>query len=536
MPIQDARRLSAAEIQADIAIVGAGAAGIALAREFANQSTRIAVLESGDFDHRHRTQFLYRGENVGRTNISTAFSRFRRFGGSTTRWGGQCRPLDPIDFEARPDMPLSGWPIDYGHLDPYYRRAQNVCKLGRYDYDSRNWHDVGGGPLPVDSDLLQTRVYQFSHSTDFGLAYRAELDNAENIDVYLNANLVDILTDDGAARVTSLRAATLGGCEFEVRARHYVLASGGIENARLLLASTSARKDGLGNDHDQVGRYFMDHPYMFPGYYQPAEAQFNHNFYVIEGYEKTGSEQKTHAAFTLSERILREEGLNGCSVYLLRRPRYKAVAAYSSAGGRGLYHLLEILRHRDLPDGRIRQSLKLAGGDFGNVCRIVGDSIKGAISPDNVMALRVALETTPCRESRVTLGQREDHFGMPRVEVDWRINESDQRGYERLLQVMRSEFPRLGLGRLVEHGEYDNDGWSRSMIGGKHHMGTTRMAENPHDGVVDPECQVHGIDNLHIAGSSVFPTGGYANPTLTIVALALRLADRLKVRLNDLPV
>ena len=122
---------------------------------------------------------------------------------------------------------------------------------------------------------------------------------------------------------------------------------------------------------------------------------------------------------------------------------------------------------------------------------------------------------------------------MPRVEVDWRINDTDQRGYERLLQVMRSEFPRLGLGGLVEHGEYDDDGWSRSLIGGKHHMGTTRMADNPHAGVVDPECQVHGIDNLHIAGSSVFPTGGYANSTLTIVALALRLADRLKARLGD---
>ena len=533
MSIQDARRLSSAAIQADVAIVGAGAAGIALAREFANQSIRVALIESGDFSHRHRTQFLYRGENVGRTNISTSFSRLRRFGGSTTRWGGQCRPLDPIDFEARPDGPSSGWPIHHADLEPYYRRAQGVCKLGRYDYDPRNWHDVGGGPLPVNSDLLQTRVYQFSHPTDFGVAYRAELEGADNIDIYLNANLVDILTAEGGDSVSGLRVATLGGREFEVRAKHYVLAGGGIENARLLLASTAARKNGLGNDHDLVGRYFMDHPYLFPGYYQPAKTQFNKNFYVIESYAKTGSEQKMHAAFSLSERVLRDEGLNGCSVYLLRRPRYKAVAAYSSAGGRGLNHLVEILRHRELPDGRIWQSFNMVGRDFGNVCRVLRDGIKGAFLADNVLALRVALETTPCRDSRVTLGSRKDRFGMPRVEVDWRINDTDQRGYESLLQAMRSEFPRLGLGSLVEHGEYDDDGWSRSLIGGKHHMGTTRMAENPRDGVVDPECQVHGIDNLHIAGSSVFPTGGYANPTLTIVALALRLADRLKTRLGD---
>ncbi len=122
---------------------------------------------------------------------------------------------------------------------------------------------------------------------------------------------------------------------------------------------------------------------------------------------------------------------------------------------------------------------------------------------------------------------------MPRVRVDWRINETDKRGYKRLLQIMRNEFVRLGLGRLVKHEQYDEDGWPSSMIGGMHHMGTTRMAANLRDGVVDPECQVHGIDNLHIAGSSVFPTGGYANPTLTIVALAIRLADRLKARLGD---
>jgi choline dehydrogenase-like flavoprotein len=534
MPYQDATRLHAAEIQADVAIVGAGAAGIALALEFANHSARVVLLESGDFSHRHRTQFLYLGENIGRNNISTAFSRFRRFGGSTTRWGGQCRPLDPIDFEARPGMPLSGWPFDYFHLEPYYRRAQRVCNLGRYDYDdAQNWRAAEGGPLPLDSDLLQTRVYQFSHPTDFGAVYRAQLETADNIDVYLNANLVEILSEHGAAQVTGLRLATLAGRTFEVRAKHYVLACGGIENARLLLVSNGARSSGFGNEHDLVGRYFMDHAYTFPGYYEPAKAQFNRSFYVIEGYEQTGNNQKMVAAFSLSERVLREEGLNGCSVYLLRRPRYKTTAAYSSAGGRGLNHLIEILQHCELPDGRLQQSLKQIVGDFGNVCRSARDRIKGVLIRDKVLALRVALETTPCRESRVTLGPRKDRFGMPRVRVDWRINETDKRGYERLLQIMRNEFARLGLGRLVEHEQHDEDGWPSSVIGGKHHMGTTRMAANLRDGVVDPECQVHGIDNLHIAGSSVFPTGGYANPTLTIVALAIRLADRLKARLAD---
>jgi choline dehydrogenase-like flavoprotein len=239
-----------------------------------------------------------------------------------------------------------------------------------------------------------------------------------------------------------------------------------------------------------------------------------------------------HAAFSLSDRVIREEGLNGSSVYLLRRPRYKATAAYWSAGGRSLNHLIEILQHREHPDGRLRQDLKSIATDFTSVCRTGWDRIRGCFGKDHVLALRFALEATPCRESRVTLGRRKDRFGMPRVNVHWRLNDADKRGYERLLEVMRNEFPRLGLGRLVEHKQYDKDGWPSGMMGGKHHMGTTRMHKDPRKGVVDADCRVHGMSNLHIAGSSVFPTGGYANPTLTLVALAMRLADRLKARLN----
>ena len=533
MSIRDAGELQTATTQADVAIVGAGAAGIALALEFAYSAARVVVLESGDFRFRHRTQRLYLGENIGRVSISTSFSRFRRFGGSTTRWGGQCRPLDPIDFEARPDLSLSGWPFDCRHLDPYYRRAQSVCNLGRYDYDAENWRAAEGGPLPLDSELLQTRVYQFSYPSDLGAAHRARLETADNIDVYRNANLTEILTEQGGAQVSALRLATQTGRTFDLKAKHYVLACGGIENARLLLASNGSRRNGIGNADDLVGRYFMDHAYTFPGLYEPSQARFDRNFYVIEGYEQTGKNQKMHAAISLSERVLREEGLNGCSAYLLRRPRYKVTAAYGSAGGRALNHLVEILQHRELPDGRLGQSLKQVAGDFGNVFRCARDRIRGILVRDNVLALRAAIETTPCRDSRVTLGLGKDRFGMPRVRVDWRVNDTDKRGYERLLEVLRSEFVRLGLGRLVSHEQYDEDGWPIFLISGKHHMGTTRMAASARDGVVDPECKVHGIDNLHIASSSVFPTGGYANPTLTIVALAIRLADRLKVRLAE---
>jgi choline dehydrogenase-like flavoprotein len=528
----DARRLRGTAIEADVAIVGAGAAGIALAMEFASGPARVALIEAGDLEHRHATQFLYLGENVGRRNYSTVFSRFRRFGGSTTRWGGQCRPFDPIDFEVRDGFDSTGWPFSFTHLEPYYRRAQQVCMLGRFDYDPAGWLDRFGGALRVSGELLQTRIYQFSHPTDFGLAYRERLRAAGNVDVYLNANLVEVLTDPDASRVTGLSLATLNRGRVTVRARHYVLACGGIENARLLLVSRGARPQGLGNDHDLVGRYFMDHPYFFPGYFEPAHKELDRSLYVIEGYEQVGSTQKVHAAISLSDRVLRQERLNGASLYLLRRPRYKAVAPYVSKGGHAFNHLLEALQHRDHPDGRLGQDLRDLATDVAGAGRTAWDRLGGILRRDPVLALRVVIETTPCRESRVTLGERRDRLGMPRVRVDWRVNEHDKRGYEHLMAVLRSELPRLGLGRLVEHGLYGDDGWPRSMLGGKHHIGTTRMHKDPALGVVDADCKVHGLDNLYVAGSSVFPTSGYANPTLTIVALAVRLADLLKERLN----
>jgi choline dehydrogenase-like flavoprotein len=160
----------------------------------------------------------------------------------------------------------------------------------------------------------------------------------------------------------------------------------------------------------------------------------------------------------------------------------------------------------------------------------LGRWAKELVRPRRVTALRAVIEATPNRESRVQLGGRTDYFGMPRVEVDWRLNASDQRGLQRLLSVMREEFARKGLGEIVLDPSIDGDGWHTSMTGGKHHMGTTRMHADPRRGVVDADCRVHGMANLYVAGSSVFPTGGFANPTLTIVALALRLADHLRTR------
>ena len=529
MGFVDTRQLDhGTAVEADLCIVGAGAAGIALAREFIGSRRRVVLVESGDLVFRQRTQRLYAGENRGVDNHPTTQSRFRMFGGSTTRWAGQCRPLRPLDFERRAAIPHSGWPFGFEALAPYYRRAQPVCNLPSCDYDPEFWSRREKNPLSRPSDPLDSLVFQFSDPKDFGRIYRDELAAAPNIEVYLNANVIRIESDAAGREVTGLQAATFNGKRIGFGARAFVLACGGIENPRLLLASRDADPAGLGNRFDLVGRFFMDHPYFLNGYYEPADPKLARNFYTIEDYDRVGREQKINAAFCLKESVLRETGLNGAALYFVRRPRYKTLPAYFSPAGRSFIHMVNVAGRKVEPDRRFGRHLSNIARGLDVVALNLGRQALESLRPRPLLGLRTILEATPNPDSRVTLTPQRDPFGLPRVAVDWRLNRSDLEGFRRLMSALREAFARLGLGRLVEDEAVDAAGWPQSMSGGKHHMGTTRMHDDPKKGVVDAACRVHGMGNLYVAGSSLFPTGGSVNPTLTIVALAIRLADRLK--------
>lgn len=520
-------------VATDICIIGAGAAGITLAREFAGQTTRVILLESGGLVFRHRPQFLYIGENRGIDNYPTTHSRFRMFGGSTTRWGGQCRPLTRLDFESRVGIPYSGWPFGFDHLEPYYRRAQKVCNLGPCNYDPDFWLDGDDHCLSATSHLLESTIYQFSHPSDFGHFYYDDFETARNVDVYLNANVTEISTTSDATQVTGVSAASFNKRRVSFTARHFILACGGIENPRLLLACDKVAPRGLGNDHDIVGRFFMDHPYFLTGYYDPADRAFDRNRYTIEDYKKVGTQQKYHAAFTIKETLLREKGLNGAALYFVRRPHYKTLSEYYTPAGKSFTHLVDIVRHNSVPNRKLGTHILNVLRRLDTIAINLGRQAAELVRPKMLLALRAVMESTPNPDSRVTLTAKRDHFGMRRVRVDWRLNSSDKDGLDCLLLTMSKEFERLNLGRLIQDRSFDNRNWPISMTGGKHHMGTTRMHVNPKLGVVNPDCRLNSVTNLYVAGSSVFPTGGYANPTLTIVALAIRLADHLKIQLRS---
>ena len=533
MSVADAGKLPKdARIEADVCIVGAGAAGIAIARALRGSGLQVALLESGGLGFEHRTQFLYLGELAGQEAFSTVYSRFRQFGGSTTRWGGQCRPFDAADFERRDGVPWSGWPFGLEELVPWYRAASAVCNLSHAEFSPEQWASPPDPMLPLVSEHVRSIIFQFGHPRDFGAHYRSELFGADDVAVWLHANVVELQTDASGSHVQSALVRSLNGRSAVVTARTFILACGGIENARLLLASNAEQPGGLGNRHDLVGRFFMDHPYCVAGHFEPRQEAFDRTLYAIEDYERTGSDQKANAAFALHEHILRDERLNNCSLYFVRRAAYKTDPPYFSRGGRSLAQLVDVLRHREVPDRHFpRHLLNIAVG-AGDVGRVLLAQARQRLRPVPRLALRAVVEATPNRDSRVTLTERRDALGMRRVRVDWRVNPTDRRGLARLLECVGSEVERLALGRLALHPGDLQERWPESTSGGKHHMGTTRMHEDPREGVVDPDCRVHGLPNLYIAGSSVFPTGGAVNPTLTLVALALRLADHVRAELS----
>jgi choline dehydrogenase-like flavoprotein len=515
--IVDARELpTGTVVEADLCIIGAGAAGITLARELANSRFRVALVESGGMEFESETQSLYEGEDIGRPYLDLTTCRLRFFGGTTNHWGGWCLPLDPPDFEARDGLPYRGWPFDKAHLDPFYRRAHQVCQLGPYDYTPTSFgitSDKTAAPF-TGPDFI-SRIFQISRIM-FNV-YRPELEKTANVTVYLHANAVNLATGEEGRSVRTLQIATLAGARLEMRARFYVLGAGGIENARLLLVSADGK--GIGNTHDLVGRFFMVHLQFVGGEIALRDPYVNLDF--ASGFDNA----KPWPFFSyigLSDDAMRRRQLPNVRMMgdYKFAPVSQAVEALKrlTGGGAGksplMPDVLRVLRNVEgLTELAVHKALYHSG------------------VPVETLILNCNAEQMPNPESRITLADERDALGMRRVAVDWKLTGEDKAKVNEIYRLLGAEVGRTGFGRLRYLLAEDNDTWPDDLRGNEHHMGTTRMHDDPASGVVDRNCRVHGVDNLYLAGSSVFPTSGATNPTLTIVALALRLADHLKERL-----
>ena len=504
-------------IESDVCIVGAGAAGIAIARDLRALPLRVTLLESGWLSPDEATQSLYAGEVKERSYfpLGSGRTRTRYFGGSTNEWTGECRPLDAQDFEQRDWVSDSGWPFDFAHLLPFYEKAQSLCQLGPFAYTVADWHERGVRPIAFQSESVCTYAFHYSPPTRFGEVYREEIAHATNVVTYLGANVVDLETPTPPARVTAVRVACLSGNRFRVAARVFILAAGGIENARLLLVANKVQSAGLGNTYDLVGRYFMEHVYLDRAATVRARQGSISDFYTF-GRQSEG-------------RCVR--GILGLNPDLRRRERltnYCAVLDEES--------LREAFAHCRSFTGTFRQG-RIPTEALGHLRNIMGHigvvatarlKIDGGRRLARFYLVKNVMEQAPNPESRVVLGHDRDSLGCPRVILRWQLSAIDKHTAHRAHEILGEELRRAGIGRLQSSLGREDDPWPSGLRGARHHMGTTRMHSDPRRGVVNPDGRVHGIANLYVAGSSVFPTSGAANPTLTILALSLRLAEHVK--------
>ena len=522
--LRDARSLHSGDhLETDVCIVGAGAAGITLALELIDRPLRVAVLEGGGLHRDEASQELYRGTTTGRAYYELDDCRLRCLGGSTNFWGGWCRPLDAADFEERDWIPHSGWPFPKSTLDPYYARAQAVCGLGAYDYEPGRWRNGDCSTLvPPSSPALEDTVIQVG-PVRFGEAYRTALERARNVLVLLHANAVELDAAPSRRSIARVRAATIQGNRFDVRARCFILAAGGIENPRLLLASRRSWSCGLGNEHGLVGRFFTEHLHVAASELRPTGGSLG--FY---GFRQKGS-TTVRGAVGLTPRVRCEQRLLGCALTLHNAddPHDVLRPAALLGGYESLGLLARALRRRERPSqvwrhlGRAAWGLNESAGLIYR--RFVKPPLRRAI-------LACRAEQVPNPENRVTLDDQTDLFGMPRARLHWQLSGEDAESFRRARRIWTREI----AGATCSVSTFpDDESRPECMVAGAHHMGTTRMHRDPRQGVVDPDGRVHGFGNLFIAGSSAFPTGGWVPPTLTIVALALRLADHVKTRMGD---
>lgn len=519
------------ELQADVCIVGAGAAGITLARALSGGSLDIVLLESGGAEMVAATQALAEGDLAdGRFVNGFAHDqvigldavRLRLLGGTTNHWAGYCRPLRPVDYERRPHLAVSGWPFGPDELDPWYAQAQEVVRLGPYEYDWRWWRDNRGFPEPVlDDGVVEAAMYQSKYPFSFGEQYRSELEAAVDVRLVLWANAVDLPLVAGGRAVDRVEAAVLDGPRFSVRARVVVLAMGGIENPRLLLSSVADRPAGLGNDNDLVGRHFADHLLVPVGFGVLARPLADFAGYGGIRYPRPGEveEHGVRSILLLADQVLRDRSLQGIELQLM-------------AGA--------------FADGLPRQD---EGAGVTEAAALVQRVEQG---PQSLVYFQAEIEPVLDPENRVVLGSATDPLGLRRAEVRWRPRPADIESLEVGLALIAQQIGASGLGRLqLTPGgiQYDPDATgataadryqvhldrdARSLVPdsavGFHHMGATRMATSPREGVVDADLRVHSVENLFVAGSSSFASPGANTPTLTIVALALRLAAHLQDR------
>lgn len=515
-------------LDADICIIGGGVAGLTIAREFIGTSHKVVVLEGGGRKDEVRSQRLYRADVIGMPHDGIHNGRFRVYGGSSTRWGAQFMTLTRRDFEQRDHVPHSGWPITQDDLSGYYDRALDIFDVNKLSFEEDLLQTLKLQPIPFNKEHFYYRFSKWAAFRRRNLAKTlgSEFAHSKNIDVYVHANVTEILPSQNGTQVNRIEVRSYSGKARVVNARAYIVCAGAIETARLLLSSRSVMPNGVGNENDLVGRYFQDHISVRVGQLQPADrrafaATFDPFF---KGATMHSPKLVMHEAAQQSLRCLNVMG--------------HIVFGFTEESG--LYELRRMLRAMQAKENPLPSPMgawRILRYSHDIVRMVLGQTFaRRRLSPKFAKCyLEVECEQAPNPDSRVMLSNEVDDIGMPKVILDWRLTRQEKHSVEQYFQLFRASWESAGHG-TAEWNEAlfsDEDAWMDACRDTYHHAGTTRMSGDPSTGVVDTNLRVHGMNNLYIASCSVFPTSGCANPTFTMMALCLRLTDHIKASLSS---
>ena len=563
--------------ETDLVIVGGGPAGLTVAREFLGTTVRVLVVESGllvetpehaalaavesigepltELQKQKRIAFHGASSPLWSQDLQPYGVRCRALGGSSHAWAGKSAAFDPIDFVNRSWVRFSGWPMKREALEPYLDRAAGVLNLGPNCYDDKLWDLIGIKAPEPSFDVAGLRSFFWQFARDridqldimrFGREF-ASL-KAENVRVLLNATARQIkLKPDGSSFV-GLDIATVDGIPSEIRASVAVIAASGVENPRLLLASNAVHSNGIGNSHDLVGRFLMDHAGSRVARFEPPAVEPIMRRFGFYGLRHGGRTHMYMHGLAVSPEVQEREQLLNSAVYFMpeRAPddpwdALKRLLQRRSSSP--LTDALDVLRGSGLVAKGIGMKALTSTGTPEFLKKFIVDTViryranmaaeefqsRGLPHKLTGLWIDAITEQRPNPDSRVSLSDRSDRLGVPLAKVNWHINDDERHTLVRVAELVCEAFSRLGLPRpLLESWVGERRLADGIIIDMAHTLGTTRMSENPRSGVVDENCKVHGVSGLYIAGGSTFPTSGHANPTLMILAFAIRLADRIK--------
>jgi choline dehydrogenase-like flavoprotein/predicted dehydrogenase len=544
------------ELTCDVCVVGSGPAGLSVALEFAGTATRVIVLESGGDAYEPSAEALSLFENVGHRRAHPSAVRRRIFGGTSSIWSGRCVPISPVEFQYREWIPHSGWPVSYEDLEPYFQRAGRVLQTGPAVYDNRIWSLLGerAPNPPWDTARFETQVFQASltkhtptrqippphdpssenlgalqHShapiaQDVGESTRQDFAASESLHVLLHGHATEVITDELGEHARGVRIQSLNGRRGVVHAQHVVLACGAVDNARLLLLSRERHAQGLGNYHDQVGRYFQDHHYGVVATLERTQAPRLRRRMGFRWFDEAGTRFVYALGASFSAQCQREERLPRAMLSTFEFPSRPAALGAARRVAEKLLGRDVQLRSSDLASALLHPLELLTGA----VDRYALH--RPTLPPLSQLGIGCNVEQIPNPESRITLGTGRDALGQPVARIDWRLDDREFAAYRRAGELFIKECQRLGLEtpKLAPWLLATDESWRSQLHDMAHPMCSTRMSADPRNGVVDANCDVHGVKGLHVAGTSVFSTGGAANPTLMAVSLAIRLADHIK--------